>query len=329
MMAEFQVVNRKRKNINHRKSKLDQTLIDRIRNLKTDLKVTDFFISCINVMQNSLKVDTEKQEQSDSDLHNANVGVENDSRDTNEQGKELTEVVSELDIKEKENCIPDTILTDNASMEGVCVVKGPGIENPKDFREDLNTIKLDLVCYGLGNFSDSYIARYQLVFLLLVIEEIDIPLCNCHIFDPQFNDEEKEILQELGLNIINENEVGKRWCNKRTLFYMPHCGKALYNNLLWANWGTNLKNVVIIGNSFNSMVERVPQRILEDTGHYILKIQPYTTEKELPVTEKFEDVFNDIVILNFDYVNSRVSEDFWKDNDEPIYAECDPEIIFS
>ena len=43
----------------------------------------------------------------------------------------------------------------------------------------------------------------------------------------------------------------------RTLFYMPHCGKALYNNLLWANWTPELlTNLLIIGNSFQHVCDR-------------------------------------------------------------------------
>ena len=317
-MAEFQVVNRKRKNKHHRKTKLDQTLTERVRNLKSDLKVTDFFAKCMNVIQNTLKTVTDKPELS-------SVDEEKHSRKTNLAENELSESISELDIRDEETNIQDKTLEDRETVKHLLMVKKHDNENSKDLGNRIQ----ELVCYGLGSFSESYIARYQLVFLLLVIEEMDIPVCNCHIFDPQFNDEEKVILQDLGLNIIVENEVGKRRCNTKTLFYMPHCGKALYNNLLWANWGTNLDNVVIIGNSFTSMVERTPQRLLEDTGHYILKIQPYMTEKEVPVTEKFEDVFNDTVIHIFNDVNSKVSEDFWEDNDEPLYDGCDPEIIFS
>lgn len=42
-----------------------------------------------------------------------------------------------------------------------------------------------------------------------------------------------------------------------TLFYMVHCGKALYNNLLWSNWSpAALSKLVIIGNSFRGIEER-------------------------------------------------------------------------
>ena len=41
-----------------------------------------------------------------------------------------------------------------------------------------------------------------------------------------------------------------------TLFFMLHCGKPLYNSVLWANWGPGLSNVIILGNRFSSYQER-------------------------------------------------------------------------
>lgn len=50
-----------------------------------------------------------------------------------------------------------------------------------------------------------------------------------------------------------------------TLFYMVHCGKALYNNLLWSNWSpAALSKLVIIGNSFRGIEER--------SGHTLVKL---------------------------------------------------------
>ena len=42
-----------------------------------------------------------------------------------------------------------------------------------------------------------------------------------------------------------------------TVMVMPHCGKALFNNLLWANWSPGqLQQLVVVGNSFSTMLER-------------------------------------------------------------------------
>lgn len=84
---------------------------------------------------------------------------------------------------------------------------------------------LKCVCYGIGNFATCVIARNQLAFLLLFLEKC---------------------------------QEGKRSvCGEPTVFYMLHCGTALYNNLLWSNWSVEaLSKLVIIGNSFRGLEER-------------------------------------------------------------------------
>lgn len=111
-----------------------------------------------------------------------------------------------------------------------------------------------------------------------------VPPDRCLVFDPAFSELEVAALGELGLRLLPENEVRAAptqpgpspWCSPSpapapcspqegkhrvrdspTLFYMVHCGKALYNNLLWRNWApAALSNMVIIGNSFKGMQER-------------------------------------------------------------------------
>lgn len=109
-----------------------------------------------------------------------------------------------------------------------------------------------------------------------------VPPDRCLVFDPAFSELEVAALGELGLRLLPENEVraapsqpgpgpcrspapapcspqeGKHQVrDSPTLFYMVHCGKALYNNLLWRNWApAALSNMVIIGNSFKGMQER-------------------------------------------------------------------------
>ncbi|XP_055567951.1 SRR1-like protein isoform X2 [Falco biarmicus] len=114
------------------------------------------------------------------------------------------------------------------------------------------------VCYGLGRFSVCPAARHQLAFLLLLLEELGVPPGRCALFDPAFSAQEADALRELGLRLLPENEEGKHDVEgSATLFYMVHCGKALYNNLLWRNWSAGaLAKMVIIGNSFKGIEER-------------------------------------------------------------------------
>lgn len=58
-------------------------------------------------------------------------------------------------------------------------------------------------------------------------------------------------------------QEGKRPIEEPTVFYMIHCGKALYNNLLWSNWSAEaLSKMVIIGNSFKGIEERYPLQLI-------------------------------------------------------------------
>lgn len=59
-----------------------------------------------------------------------------------------------------------------------------------------------------------------------------------------------EIAQHFEITVLNKNESGKRQIESKTIFFMPHCGMILYQNVLASNWGPDLHNVVIIGNRY-------------------------------------------------------------------------------
>ena len=48
----------------------------------------------------------------------------------------------------------------------------------------------------------------------------------------------------------------RRKIAKPSIIFMLHCGKAMYENLIKANWGLGLQNLLIIGNAFSSYTER-------------------------------------------------------------------------
>ena len=111
-----------------------------------------------------------------------------------------------------------------------------------------------LVCYGLGSITDSHIARHQLALLSALKTFFCLPSDSCFIYDPAFTEEDKIIIVNSGLTHIENNEEGKRKVMLPTLFFMPHCPKELYNNLLWANWSPEcLSNVILLGNSLSNM----------------------------------------------------------------------------
>ncbi len=125
---------------------------------------------------------------------------------------------------------------------------------------DQDKISLDVVCYGIGQISVFRNAEYQLALIILVIRRNIFGYfssCKFHFYDPIMNAIEIAAMEHFSGIQILQNEEGKRRVSAPTLFYMPHCGKALYNNLLWANWKLeNLRNLIIVGNSFSGYVDK-------------------------------------------------------------------------
>ncbi|KAG8012067.1 SRR1-like protein [Nibea albiflora] len=123
---------------------------------------------------------------------------------------------------------------------------------------------------------------------------------------------------------------GKRQATKPTLFYLMHCGKALYNNLLWKNWSTQcLPLVIIIGNSFIGMRERTIEREFKRDYSYITQAVSVCEERQLPCPSRLIDVFSDTAVITFPTSSlHRLPQSTWAEPPEPQYQHCpDLEII--
>ncbi|KAL4646533.1 SRR1-like protein isoform X1 [Arapaima gigas] len=200
-------------------------------------------------------------------------------------------------------------------------------------------LECDCVCYGLGRFLSCVSSRYQLAMLLLLLEalkvsslvnRLTIPPNRCSIFDPVFSVAEREVLRSLGLTVLTENEEGKRPVNKPTLFYLMHCGTALYNNLLWSNWSPQaLPLLTIVGNSFQGLQERMAQQDLQRDYSFIADLMCVCQETPLPCPPRFLDVFNDTALLRFPSRRlASLPPHTWSHVQEPQYLHClDLEII--
>ncbi|XP_058707756.1 SRR1-like protein [Poecile atricapillus] len=200
------------------------------------------------------------------------------------------------------------------------------------------------VCYGLGRFGRCPAARYQLAFLLLLLEELRVPPGRCALFDPAFS--AREAAETPGAEpgaagargrgsavtgAAGPGQEGKHGVQgAATLFYMVHCGKALYNNLLWSNWSpAALSKLVIIGNSFRGIEERLLSRILERDYSYIAKVLKGVEEVALPSHPRYLDTFNDTSVHWFPLDKlQELSSEVWDFVEEPMYQDCeDLEII--
>uniref|UniRef100_A0A8C2WCG9 SRR1 domain containing n=1 Tax=Cyclopterus lumpus TaxID=8103 RepID=A0A8C2WCG9_CYCLU len=186
------------------------------------------------------------------------------------------------------------------------------------------------VCYGLGSFSSCVSARFQLAMLLLLLDAGQVPLKDCSVYDPAFSSGEMAVLRELGLTVLTENEEGKCLATKSTLFYLMHCGKALYNNLLWKNWSVqHLPLMRIIGNSFNGLMDRTVDREFKRDYSYITQAVSVCEERQLPCPSRLIDVFSDTAVITFPTSNlKRLPQSTWAEPPEPQYQHCsDLEII--
>ena len=103
----------------------------------------------------------------------------------------------------------------------------------------------DIICYGLGNFSDLRSSRFQLALILTVKILFSSTV---YIYDPLFTENEIKCLISFELNVIPKNEEGKRIIRDcPTLVFMPHCSKQLTNNFLYANWSNKINNCILLG----------------------------------------------------------------------------------
>jgi len=167
-----------------------------------------------------------------------------------------------------------------------------------------------IVCYGIGNFgikqSIPSASMWQLVCALQLRDTfqkkhgIEVIL---YYFEPFMTSEEANLLKHLSIEIIHENEKGKRTVTETTFFFMPHCPLVLYSNLIFEN-RNHLQHVIIFGNSLSSYANRLQQNCITK---FLQLIQPFWDETTicLPKDEvthfsgQFEQAFNDQSITRF------------------------------
>jgi hypothetical protein len=141
-----------------------------------------------------------------------------------------------------------------------------------------------LVCWGLGSFASSSNARYQLACALLLRHRLSggsaAGMARAELFDPVMGEVDAAVCAAVGVAVLERNEQGKRACTAAAggppvVFFMPHCPMRLYSNLLWANWGRALANLVVVGNSLPSYGERVltPEQRADPTN-CVLRLLP-------------------------------------------------------
>ncbi|KAJ0390654.1 hypothetical protein ATCC90586_010924 [Pythium insidiosum] len=121
------------------------------------------------------------------------------------------------------------------------------------------------------------------------------------------NESDRLLVQRLGLTTIEHNERGRRVVSADTLFFMPHCGQALYQNVLLANWDAQrLARLAIIGNSFAAYSDRLLDRQARESS-LLVRVAPFVAETALHASVPrshdefalYEAAFNDTSVHTF------------------------------
>jgi hypothetical protein len=105
----------------------------------------------------------------------------------------------------------------------------------------------EIVCYSLGHLEDANVS-FQIAFLLLVANELKIPILRRLVFDPSHTDDDRRVLALCGCNPLLADENARRKVASPTLFYMPFAPFHLTDNVVRANWD-QLHRIAIIGNA--------------------------------------------------------------------------------
>ncbi|CAD1474411.1 unnamed protein product, partial [Heterotrigona itama] len=188
----------------------------------------------------------------------------------------------------------------------------------KDSLTSLNSSDIsDILCFGLGHFSNQRSSKYQLALLLSLKKHYNSQI---YIYDPVFSSKEIRFLKRLDFNVITINEEGKHVIrNNITLVYMPHCSVHLINNFLYANWSKNLNKCILLTNSFSIIMDNLKKH-RPSLIDYIIRIEPYVTEITLRNDFIYEEVFNDLSIHTFfEHDINRIPENFWNIREKPCY----------
>lgn len=158
----------------------------------------------------------------------------------------------------------------------------------------------EIVCFGLGNFTKSPIALYQLALLVEMKDELKYSN-RIVVYDPCFNHFEMKALISFGFHLLEENTECHYPVTGRTLFFMPHMYSAHYNNTIQSNWH-QLELILMYSNSLKIMLS-LHYSELDKEAEYLIKLKndqcDYQIEEE-PVNEfTLGDVFNNLSIHTF------------------------------
>jgi hypothetical protein len=205
--------------------------------------------------------------------------------------------------------------------------------NNSDYRKNR---KINIICYGLGSIDDQFSSRYQFALLLLIIDEFKtisfdsdsivssssssaLKINSVELYDPVFNEIDKKLLTNIYAFKLESTNCK---CMKQTslfdetadndilnFFYMPHCSKGLFNNLLYANWSVKaLNSLIILGNSFDTIMLNTLDKLMVKRYSFIKDSSMFMQETKLDNKCELTDAFYDMSFLTFNVYSNEISK---------------------
>jgi len=154
-----------------------------------------------------------------------------------------------------------------------------------------------VICYGLGSTYESWNARHQLAFLVLLAEACGAKVVQLH--DPFLSADEVEALEGLGIEAARPPKSARPCHGARSLYFMPHCPAAVYADVL-RGFAPALDELLIVGNSFGSYARR---RVGDDLHPDIRGVLPRLRETRLDgglAGDALERPFGDLAAMSFE-----------------------------
>ena len=135
----------------------------------------------------------------------------------------------------------------------------------------------EILCYGLGNFSRTHptyfsASMWQLALLLQLREDLTSSqqaprTCNpkVYFYDPVSTPHETTFLKQQQIQVLTQDEQGKREMAACALVFMPHCPAILYENLFQTNPTAfrpdGSSSCLLIGNSIRNFCDALSPSI--------------------------------------------------------------------
>lgn len=154
----------------------------------------------------------------------------------------------------------------------------------------------EVVCYGIGQIASCRLAQLQFAVLVLIVRQLDIKIC--YVQDPILTPAEHAVIESYGLAVLPTNEQCRRTVTGPTLFYMIHCSRMMYNNLLQANW-SNIELVTLLGNTLDGYsITYTASQMNKQSPHISLAL-PHSTSQDIPAFSSDGNAFNNTKLTTF------------------------------